>query len=82
MSTAENALDAAAAQVLAFLQQAGAPKVHELPVAQARAVFEAMAPQLDMAEEPMAGRGRSASISLARAWRMHPSFCSFMAAAG
>ncbi len=54
MSTAENALDAAAAQVLAFLQQAGAPKVHELPVAQARAVFEAMAPQLDMAEEPMA----------------------------
>ncbi len=54
MPTAENTLDEAAAQVLAFLQQAGAPKVHELPVAQARAVFEAMAPQLDMAEEPMA----------------------------
>lgn len=54
MSPAQNALDEAAARVLAFLQQAGAPKVHELPVAQARAVFEAMAPQLDMPPEPMA----------------------------
>ncbi len=41
------ALDEAAARVLGFLQQAGAPKVHELPVDQARAVFEAMAPQLE-----------------------------------
>ncbi len=47
-------LDEAAERVLGFLQQAGAPKVHELPVDQARAVFEAMAPQLDMPKAEMA----------------------------
>ena len=54
MAITDRPLDEAAARVLAFLEQAGAPKVHELPVAQARAVFEAMAPQLDMPPAPMA----------------------------